>query len=387
MRRESEDIKNVKLIRAAFKRDLTQKDREEEELQEHVRHESEEISKNPLEVAEFIALYLMLIASPLLILGLYDFSSSDPHIKDMANSLLLASIAFSAFGAFMAFATPVSSIGILKSLFRLHVEIGEEPKNDLWGIRHQEYQIFSAAVLMFMFLAINNFLFGYMPGHYDVCIVITAPVTIGIILLIRRYLGGYLLPLYNIIEALPLNLRLFYIFLMLTVILLPYYFGEFFSKGIAQFAGFALNATVEIFFLSLLVSCFGVFIELVLFLGIRYGFVGTLSSLLLLFLTYIISGGIVSIAGSSMSRMVSWYEPVYVGAGVVSLFLGFYKKGKRNYEWYAAFICLLSSVALVSSREFQYASIFMVIAALVILTLHEGRKRGGLTLNPPNKSL
>jgi len=382
MKKEPKDRGEVSIIAAAFERSITSRDREAEMRQREAEQESEELSKNPLEVAEFMALYIILIISPLLVLFVNYTNGVNPEADDVRNKIFTLSLAFSAFGVLMALVVPVGSRNTLKDLLRVRGGISDVSRKYLLRMKHQEYNIFMLAILLLMFTAINSFLLGYMPGHYDICTLITMPLTIGIILLLRKFFGCYMHPLYRIIDALPLNLQLFYIFLLVALIALPYYVTGIPSEGVERFGGIAMNAVSELFFISLFVSCIGVSIELVLFFGIKYGLKGTLASIAALSLTYLISASAVSFAGFGMAGYGTLYPPFYMGAGMISFFLGFYRRDKRIYEWYASVICLVSSIALLTSTAIQNASVLAMVAALVILTVYDAKKSGRLSLQP-----
>jgi len=367
--KEPKDRREVSLIASIYKRQITRRDEELEILKRYARGEGEELSRNPLEVAEFVALYTILIFSPLVIMLLNSGWGAD----STRRGIMAVSVGFSVFGFFMALVAPAGQKNVFKELFRLRGGISEVSKKFLVATKHSEYKIFKMVISLLAAVAINQFLLGFMPGRYDVCNAITMPVTIGILLILNKYLGAYLPSLYGIIDALPLNLQLFCIFLIAAVVSLPFYAPGLVSEG-WEIGGIAMGATAELFFISLFLSCIGIAIELILFLGIRNGLVGTLSSVFLLGLTYIISTSIVPIIGLGTPGVGGWYQPVYLGGSVVSSFLGFYRTNKRAYEWYASLIYLVSSVILITSSVIQQISILAMVFLLITLSVYDTRK-------------
>lgn len=284
----------------------------------------------------------------------------------------------------MFFAAPEGLGDVIKDMVRKGGKVSNRSKRYLMLVKHSEYQIFSAAFVFILFFSLQYWLTGYMPSREEFWNWVALPFTIAIMYFLWKYFGCYMRPLYRIIDALPLNLQLFCIFLVVLLVLLPNYASWIFEHGI--FGEFVMNAVVELFFLSLFMECVGVAIELILFMGVRYGLVGTLSSIPLVVFTYLVSA-IVSPFFGLTGGINLWYAPAFIGGGVISLFLGFYREDKKVYEWYAAAICIVSSFLLIANREVQHASILIMVALLVAFTIYDAKKLGDLPFNPFNKLL
>lgn len=187
----------------------------------------------------------------------------------------------------MFFAAPEGLGDVIKDMVRKGGKVSNRSKRYLMLVKHSEYQIFSAAFVFILFFSLQYWLTGYMPSREEFWNWVALPFTIAIMYFLWKYFGCYMRPLYRIIDALPLNLQLFCIFLVVLLVLLPNYASWIFEHGI--FGEFVMNAVVELFFLSLFMECVGVAIELILFMGVRYGLVGTLSSIPLVVFTYLVS--------------------------------------------------------------------------------------------------